>query len=198
MGMSPRGIFSSCTALCSGGAGNDNTLVGFCCPRHCVLRRAMVSSSHSSTDSSALRWCPDPILLGPRASRPHLPESGRDARGPRREGWGQVAANVIARRTMSSASGSIRHASDSTRISTGRAGSGSSNGGLFISVLFPGAERARSVVIGGHDLCHQLVAYDVLVGEYPAADAVDVRKQANRLGKAGGLATRQVDLARIA
>src|SRR5258708_40161551 len=142
----------------------------------------MVVSSHSSTESSALRWCPHPTL--PRERR--------------RVGWGQVAANPIARRTMSSASGSIRHASDSIKMSTARAGSGSSNGGLFISVLSPSAERARGVVIGGHDLCHQLVAYDVLVGESHAADAVDVRKQANRLGKAGGLATRQVDLARIA
>src|SRR5229473_4485023 len=182
MAMSPSGIFSSGTVLCSGGAGNDNTLVGFCCPRHCPLRRAIVSSSHSSTDSSALRRCPHPTL--PRS------------RG--RVGWGQVAVNAIARRTMSSASGSIRHASDSIRTSTARAGSGSSNGGLFISFLSPSAERACSVVIGSHDLCHQLVAYDVLVGEYHAADAVDVRKQANRLGKAGGLATRQVDLAGIA
>src|SRR5229473_7400292 len=110
----------------------------------------------------------------------------------------EVAANVIARRTMSSASGSIRHASDSIRISTARAGSLFSNGGLFISFLSPRAERARGVVIGSHDLCHQLVSYDVLVGEYDAADAIDVRKQANRLGKAGGLATRQVDLAGIA
>src|SRR5882762_2605133 len=181
MAMSPSGIFSSGTAPCSGGAGNDNTLVGFCCPRHCALRRAMVLSSHSRTDSSALRWCPHPTLTRSR---------GRVV--------GQVAANAIARRTMSSASGSIRHASDSIRMSTARAGSGSSNTGLFISVLSPRAERARSVVIGGHDLCHQLVAYDVLVGEYNAADAVDVRKQANRLGKARGLAARQVDLAGIA
>ncbi len=32
--------------------------------------------------------CPHPTVLGPRASRPHLPECGRDARGPRRVGWG--------------------------------------------------------------------------------------------------------------
>src|SRR5258708_29938466 len=157
MAMSPSGIFSSGTAPCSGGAGNDNTLVGFCCPRHCALRRAMVLSSHSRTDSSALRWCPHPTLTRSR---------GRVV--------GQVAANAIARRAMSSASGSIRHASDSIRISTARSGSMRRDGGLFISFPSPGAQRSRSVVVGGNNLCDQLVSYDVLVGENDAAYSIHV------------------------
>src|SRR5262249_32531644 len=127
---------------------------------------------------------------------------GRDsrflARLRGRVGWGQVAATAIARRTMSSALGSIRQASDAIRISTARAGSLSSNRGLFISALSPRAESARSAVIGSDDFCPQLVSYDVLRGESNPADAVHVGKQTDRLGKARGLATRQVDLAGIA
>src|SRR5215467_4446509 len=169
MAMSPSGILSSGAAPCSGGAGNDKTFVGCSFPRQRPLRLAIVASSHSNTDSSALRW--------PKSTF-------------------EVAA--IARRTMSSASGTIPQVSDSTRMSTTRARSLFSAGGLLISFLSARADGARSLVIRSHDLCHQFVSYDVLAGKRDAADALHIGEQTNRLCKPRGLAAWQIDLARIA
>src|SRR5215467_3312926 len=171
MAMSPSGISSSGDATGNRGAGNDKTFVGFSCPRQRPLRRAMVSSSQSNTDSAALPWRVSSIAL---------------------------SATAIARRTMRSASGSIRHVSVSIATSTARACALFSDGGLFISVLPAGAERTRSMVVGSHDLCHQLVSYDILVGKCDAADSIHIGEQTNRLGETRSLAARQVHLAGVA
>src|SRR5262249_53163286 len=93
MAMSPSGTFSQGMSPRGGGggAGDDKTLVGFSCPRQRVLRLSMVSSSHNSTASSDFL---------------------------RQIAAFEVAANAMARRTISSASGNILHASDSIRMST--------------------------------------------------------------------------------
>ena len=43
----------------------------------------------------------------------------------------------------------------------------------------PGADRARSVVVGSDDLRHQLVSNDVLVGKHNASDPVHVGEKPN-------------------
>src|SRR5262245_46347582 len=153
--------------------GNDSTLVGRFLPRQ---RRLSVRTAASSVSTTL------------RAARP----------------LALLAAAAMARRTVLRALGTARQRDDSTRMSTIGPGAAARDGRprfvacSFRAIAVPLGCVASRRVVGQHDAGNQLVADHVLGLEGDVADAVDVGEESHGLRETGGLAVRQVDLARIA